>query len=352
MSDPIDQPCAWYGSTIADSKRWLRALDDAHLTDIDTRLSLFNQTGLPWQAADTTTFPLESLSELVTDIRAELETGSGLVKLSGLPVDRYGAEDIRAIWAAIGHHIGYPVSQSLLGERMMPIEDTGSKAASYGELKEHDNFRSARARAFSTAGLRFHTDRCDVVGLLCLRQASIGGDSQVASAVTIHNEMLRLRPELLEALYEDYPRSRFGEEATDTSQWYPLPVFALESGQFTTHYSRTYIEAAQTNPELPRLSAHQWEAMDVLAEIAEEVAFEMKFDPGDMQFVNNHVLFHARGSYEDAPGPENGRLLLRQWLSMPNSRKLPDGHSVLFGSSGAGTTRGGIWPVGEYPPTI
>jgi hypothetical protein len=349
MRMPIDQPCAWYGAAMANSSRWIRALGNEQITEIDRSLAQFKAEGLPWKAADETTFPLSGFTELLTDIRHELEEGTGVVRLSGLPVARYGPDELHAIWGAIGNHVGTPVSQSLHGERQMLIEDAGRLAASYGELEDYNNFRSARARAFSTAGLRFHTDRCDVVGLLCVRQAIKGGHSDVASAVTVHNEMLRRRPDLVEALYQAYPRSRFGEEADDTSIWYPLPIFAMESGKFSSHYSRTYIEAAQLNPDVPRLTADQREAMDLLGETAAEVAFEMTFAPGDIQFLNNHVVYHARGPYEDAPGPDTGRLLVRQWLSMPDSRPLPAGHEVLFGSAVAGALRGGIWPLAERP---
>ena len=40
----------------------------------------------------------------------------------------------------------------------------------------------------------FHTDSCDVVGLLCLKKAKQGGESLLVSAVTIFNEMLEKRP--------------------------------------------------------------------------------------------------------------------------------------------------------------
>ena len=351
MTTTIDEPCAWVGSVVASSDAWVRTLTASHIDELHQALQEFASGHDSWQAADRTTFPLPGFESLIEDIRRELENGMGMVRLSGLPVERYSDEELGAIWGAIGHHLGTPVSQSLLGERQMRIEDVGAQAASYGELEQHDNFRSARARAFSTARLRFHTDRCDVVGLLCVRQAAHGGDSRVASAVTIHNVMLDRHPDLVDALYTDYPRSRFGEEEADASVWYSLPVFAVEHGKFTTHYSRTYVEAAQTNQLVPRLTEAQYEAIDVLAEIADEVAFDMTFAAGDMQFLNNHVSYHARDEYEDDQEPGRGRLLLRQWLAVPNSRQLPEAHAVLFGSASAGSVRGGIWPVGSGPST-
>ena len=58
----------------------------------------------------------------------------------------------------------------------------------------------------ATGALRWHTDRTDVVALLCVDQARAGGLSEVASALAIHNAMLACRPDLLDELYADMTR--------------------------------------------------------------------------------------------------------------------------------------------------
>ena len=187
-----------------------------------------------------------------------------------------------------------------------------------------------------------------VVALFCIRQAKAGGLSQLCSSPAVHNEMLRRRPELCAALYEPVWRSRFGEEdATDDSS-YPLPVWGARGAKFTSHYSRTFIEVAQRRPEVPRLSEAQAEAIDLLHEIAEELSFEMSFRPGDIQFVNNHVIYHARRGFED-DAADGGRLLLRLWMAVPNSRALPDGHEILWRDIAAGALRGGIGQTQTTP---
>ena len=179
---------------------------------------------------------------------------------------------------------------------------------------------------------------------MCIRQASQGGHSKIASAVAIHNAMRERRPDLLEELFTPYPRSRFGEEVNDASAYYMLPVFAMQDGKFTTHYSRTYIEAAQSNLSVPRLRNTQNEALDLLAELANELCFEMTLRPGDIQFLNNHVIYHARDPFVDNAAAGQNRLLFRLWLAMGNSRQLPKSFEVLFGHTKAGALRGGIWP--------
>src|SRR4029434_9424232 len=46
----------------------------------------------------------------------------------------------------------------------------------------------------------------------------------------------------------------------------------------------------------------------------------------------NHVTYHARTAFEDDAAAGRDRLLLRLWLSVPNSRALPPGFEVLWGS--------------------
>ena len=40
--------------------------------------------------------------------------------------------------------------------------------------------------------------------------------------------------------------------------------------------------------------------------------------------------------------PDRDRLLLRLWLAPPNSRALPPGFEVLWGTTAPGVPRGGI----------
>ena len=79
--------------------------------------------------------------------------------------------------------------------------------------------------------------------------------------------------------------------------------------------------------------------------LAQELSFEMTLEPGDLQFLNSHVTYHGRTPFEDDKATGQDRLLLRLWLSMPNSRALPAGHEVLWGSIEAGARRGGIGQV-------
>lgn len=302
------------------------------------------QRGAGYEAVTKANFALPTLAPLLEQIGRELEQGCGIVRLRGLPVQKYSSAELETLFMGICRHLGVPVYQNSHGQILRQICDEGSEVGSrYGQLDSaHGVFLSSRARTASTAELRFHTDRTDVVGLLCVGRASSGGVSKVASTVAVHNQILARRPDLLELLYQDYYRSRLGEETGGERVVYALPIFAVRDGKFTSHYSRTYIEAAQLLPEVTKMSDAQWEALDLLAEIAEEICLDMVLEPGDIQLLNNHVIYHARTAFENDPQRGMERRLYRIWLCVPNNRSLPANHRVLWGETETGLLRGGI----------
>ena len=48
------------------------------------------------------------------------------------------------------------------------------------------------------------------------------------------------------------------------------------------------------------------------------------FRPGDAQFLNNYLIWHARTPYVDHPEAERKRDLYRLWLTMREPLDLPD----------------------------
>jgi len=275
--------------------------------------------------------------------------------LRGIDPGGYDLDTLKLLYAGLCRHIGTLVHSNRGGEIMREIRDVGRDVGErFGALPDGGKpgaFLSSYSRTLSNGPLRYHTDRCDVVALFCIRQALKGGVSKLCSSPAVHNEMLRRRPDLAAALYAPLWRSRFGEEdATDRSS-YPLPVWGVRDGKFTSHYSRTFIEVAQRRPaaEVPRLTAPQAEALDLLHELCDELSFEMSFAPGDIQFVNNHVIYHARTGFEDDPEQGADRLLLRLWMAVPNSRALPEDHAILWRAVAPGALRGGIGQTQSSP---
>jgi hypothetical protein len=344
QSDNLQGACFWKGAEMRRSGRWVRQFPQTLLEQID--IAIHKVHGLDWRGINRHNFPLPEAQSFFDEVREELENGCGMLKLQGLDVRRYSEEDLRRIWYALGSHLGTPMYQNRFGEMMRDIKDEGMDVGTrlYGAALDASGkqFLSSGARTLSSGQLRFHTDRCDVVGLLCVRQAAEGGVSKLASSATVYNELRRRRPDLHALLCRPIPRSRFGEEAGGEHVTYDLPVFGSRDGKLTSHFSLTYIEYAQMMPNVRKLTEAEHEAIQMLMDVAEEECFEMRFEPGDIQLLNNHVVYHGRTSFKDDEGKGQNRMLMRLWLSVPNSRALPEDHAVLWGDIGAGRPRGGI----------
>jgi len=344
QSNALQDACVWSGTEMRQSRRWVKEIPAAMLRQIDAAVA---KTGdLPWRRIDRGNFPLPDAAAFFDEIREELENGCGMVKIQGLDVTRFSEEELRRIWYALGSHLGTPMYQNHRGEAMRDIRDEGMGVGAklYGATVDAsgNTFLSSGARTLSSGQLRFHTDRCDVVGLLCVRQASEGGVSKLASSPRVYNEIQKRRPDLHALLCKPIPRSRFGEEAGGEHVVYDVPVFGVKDGKLTSHFSLTYIENAQMMPQARRLTAAEHEAIQMLMDVAEEECFEMRFAPGDIQLLNNHVIYHGRTAFKDDESKGQDRMLMRLWLSMPNSRALPDDHAILWGDVRAGKPRGGI----------
>jgi hypothetical protein len=339
----------WRGEDVARSSDWIRPITPAEAEELDAALRAVQRRGLDWPAMTREDFPVPRLGAALAQVAHQLEHGRGLVLLRRIPVERYSEDELRILYWGLGLHLGTPRYQNAQGELIGDVRDENRL---YGTVRELDSAgagepRTSRSKARSAGPLRFHTDRADVVTLLCVRPAARGGLSKVVSGPAVHNEILRRRPDLHALLCAPYHHSREGE-AGGRERYHAMPIFGFRDGRFTSQYSRTFVENAQHIPGVPPLTAAQDEALDLWAEVCEALCYSMELRAGDLQLLNNHVVYHARTTYEDDPAPGRDRFLMRLWLSMPNSRALPAGHEALWGRIEAGALRGGIaQPVGR-----
>ena len=328
----ISGPVAWTGKELEASGGWVRRFSGEQVATLEAALAAVDRAGIDTLSIRRADFPLPGFEPLIADLQQELETGYGAVRIGGLPVERYSLDDMRRIFWGFGTHMGTALHQNARGELIGEVRDESGEAERTYVEPVPGRVKSSRARARSNGPLRFHTDRCDVIALLCAQNSMEGGVSKLASIATIHNEMLRRRPDLLEVLFQDFYRSRpEDEDGLHPQPWFKLPVFGMIDGWLTSQYSRTYVEQAQEFPDVPRVTPEQVAAMDLLAELAEENCLYAPFVEGDMQFLNNHVVYHGRTAYADDPATGKARRLMRLWLSMPNNRPLPPGFEVLWG---------------------
>ena len=307
---PLGGPAAWTGADLRrDEAGWRRPLAPAHVAEVERAMDHVRRKGLAWHEVTREDFPLDGLAVELAAVAEELENGRGVVQLKGLPVDRYRADELKALYFGLARHLGTPMYQSYDGELMGEIRDEGPDVGLvHGQMTEADGsaFLSSRSRSQSDGPLRWHTDRTDVIGLLCAGAPAEGGTSRLASAIAIHDAMVRRRPDLAALLYEPIWRNMLGDEADGAERVFGMPVFNVKDGRFASYYSRTYVEAAQKLAGTPKMTAAQWQALDMLAELGDELCFGMDLEPGDLQLINDHVVYHGRTGYRDDPASGPG----------------------------------------------
>jgi hypothetical protein len=328
----------WLGTDIQRSEAWVYHLDESDIIEIQEAVAYsnikFNELG----KLSINSFPLPRFSRVLADMRVELEEGMGLKLLRGFPTTQFSKDELRIIFWGLGLHLGTAVSQSKRNDYLGDVRDLGT------------GLDGPKFRGYTSNGeLTYHVDAADVTGLFCLRPAREGGLSRIVSSVAVHNEIQRTRPDLLKILYQPFPWSMQGNELPGTPSFYTQPIFGLQDGFFACRYTRTHIRSAELNPGIQNLTATQNDALNLFDEICARSDFHltMMFEPGDMQFLNNHLTLHTRTSFNDFPNQDQKRHLLRLWLSLPNGRPLSYGFKPFYKNVSAGAVRGGFPGIGK-----
>ncbi len=322
--EPIAGRSAWRPSNFASKDDYSFSLTEDHLTAFDQAIEANRSAHRVMEDITQPDFALDTIAGDVAAWRDEVLHGRGFVILRELPFDRYSEEEITTIFWGLGTYLGRAVSQSNLGDRMGHVIDVGGK--------------DRRERAYrNSRELMLHTDRADILGMLCLHKAMSGGVSGYASAHTIYNEMLATRPELVEHLFEGFHYHRRGEQQAGQPAVTPdkVPVLSEWENELSVVYLRSYIDMGAAELGQP-LSEPEQEAIDLFEKTADrdDVKLEFTVEPGEVIFFNNCVLLHNRTGFEDYPESERKRHLLRLWLMMDGVRPLAPAVHAYKGTAG------------------
>jgi hypothetical protein len=312
LRQPLDSPAAWRGAEMAGRDEWIVRLAAGEIEELERAAAAVAARHLGLDAVRREDFPLPTLAARIAAWARELISGRGFLLVRGLPVTRWGEAQAATIYWGIGQHLGEPGAQNPQGELLGHVTDYGEDAA------------NPFVRRYRTPGdIAYHCDLADAVGLLCLRAARRGGASRIVSSVSVYNELLRRRPDLIERLYQPFCLDTRDEQGEGRLPYVPAVPCCYARGVLRTFYHSDYFRSAVRHPEVPPFSADEQALLDLYEEIASapQLYLDMQFEPGDVQLISNHLILHARTAYEDGAAAEK-RHLLRLWLSLdPNARR-------------------------------
>jgi len=258
-------------------------------------------------------------------------------------VREWGIKKSAIAYMGMGSHLGYIISQNAKGHLLGHVKDLGD------DPKDWHYVRFYRTNARQP----FHADPSDIVGLLCLETAIEGGELDICSGHTVWNALQKEAPDVLETLVTpDWYFDRKGETCKGSEDYIKSAVYFMEKdngriyGKYDTNFVRS-LKRYWDQGVLPEIPQKQLKAMEVFEDACQRHSIHLKFEVGDVNFINNTSLFHARSGYKNAPPPAPQRHLLRLWLSTPESE---GGWKLPFHDSDA-KKRGGV-QVDDVPPKV
>jgi hypothetical protein len=328
-------PRAWTAEQARADTSWVQRLSPAEAEGFQAALRHASAHPKPWLDMQQADFPLPDVSRRALERAIATTQGRwGMCLVKGFPTDSWSEDETRLAYWGMSLYLGVGRTQNRASQVMNDVRNEGG------------DYKVKGGRGYNTnAGLDFHQDSCDVVGLLCRRTAKQGGTSKVISSIALRDEVRRLRPDLVPVLQGDWFHSYQGTQDPSQPPFYRCPIFGNDPRHFSARTNRKNTDAAQRDfPEVPRLTPEQTEALDLLDQLMPSplLCFTMELERGDLQLLNNYVTLHSRTPFEDFDSPDEKRHLLRLWLSIPSSQPLPADWEEYYGDVRAGAVRGGV----------
>ncbi|KAL4932600.1 TauD/TfdA family dioxygenase [Aspergillus undulatus] len=339
----ISGPTLWKAEDYRDAPgRWTHRFNAEEVAELSATADAFIAAGTPLTGISKSNFPLPKLSTLFATLREDLLNGKGFILFKGLPVTEWGNHKSAVAYMGLGTYLGYFVSQNSRGHVLGHVKDLGE------DPTKIDSVRIYRTNARQY----FHADDSDIVGLLCIARALEGGESDIVSTHNVYNTLATERPDVLQTLIEPiWYFDRKGETSKGQDEYIRTSVIYLERGpnpRVYTKWDPYYVRSLSRFSDagfIPPLSEKQQEALRVLEETCQRLSLHMILEVGDIQFVSNSHVLHARTAYKDYAPPAPRRHLMRLWLSTPESE---GGWRLPFWDSDE-KKRGGV-QVDDTPP--
>ena len=259
-----------------------------------------------WRSGSPSDVDLPACRQLMRGLRRRLRSGAGVVRLDGIPAERYNAEENRFLAGLLSELLGPLVAQKQNGLRHYDVRDTGRRLA-YGVRRSVTNLEQG-----------FHTDGGwlrhppEFVGLYCVRPAASGGLSRCLNLLRLHDALAERAPQLLARLYRPLFWDRQAEHPAEESKVSSYPLFARHGERLLARYYEDYNRNGYRLAGA-ELDAAAEDALGLLAELAADSDnwLEFRLATGQFQLLNNRLLAHSRTAFRD-DGAQT-RHLVRLW---------------------------------------
>ncbi|KAJ3339093.1 hypothetical protein HDU83_007787 [Entophlyctis luteolus] len=287
---------------------WLYELTEDDNTALKAALDNWKSLNLPLSKLNRTTFVLPDDFRAVTESWVDkLLHGVGFVQLRGFNIDDYSREDALIVYAGLASYVG--------DSRISNV-----RRGVFGHIYADESYQAVDivSPAQEPVGQVYHTDAIpggNIASFIAVGVAETGGDSQLASIGRVYNDIAKTRPDIIKTLSEDWVVDIGNYNGGKPGAHEKRPLLFHENGRIIAAIARRSVTGYGIwgrHKSLPAVTEEQKEALDTLHFLGAKHGFNIPLRRGDIQFLNNYEVFHAREGYTDSA--ENHRHLVRLWL--------------------------------------
>ncbi|KAF2238022.1 Clavaminate synthase-like protein [Viridothelium virens] len=307
----------WDSDTLKDYFANIILLNSKDIESIENALQNFKDLGLDIPLVSPENFPLpETLVGRLRSVSKIAHDGVGFAIVRGINPEEYNDEDNVIIFNGLSSHVGCLRSTNQKGVSMSHLRDA---------QKDHrpEDRKTAELNASKLPqGMKFHADRFygDMIAMYVKSDDAIGGDQYLASFPAIYNELLETSPQTLRILAKNWSWGNSKENADQPKS--PVIFPASNNRVIVQLIYRPFLDSGFS-------SAAEESALATVQATAERLCIKLDRQPGDLQFVNNFSVLHARDKYTNSSS--KGRHMLRLGLRDPeNAWEVPEQWRGLF----------------------
>ncbi|TLD09904.1 hypothetical protein PgNI_06600 [Pyricularia grisea] len=312
----------WSGADASAPIHHVIQLDGADVLEIENAVASFKAQELHGDKVSCETFPLsDNLSARLREASDAIHNKQGFCLLRGLEASKYSHEDNTLIYLGTASHIG----------NVRGIQDSNGNMLSHVTSAKAWESLPDRLRhgVHTNKSMPFHSDMgADILCLHYRQVAKEGGFIHLSSVSTIYNELAANYPNVLEVL----ATPNWPIQITKTRlRHFLASLISYHDGKVMASLDPGRLGRQQANPEhvpnkastgagsslfrVPTLTQVQRDALAVFDQLAHKHKISVGAQAGDILFVNNLALVHARDAYtdEEAAGGQR-RHAVRMWL--------------------------------------
>ncbi|KAI1849909.1 hypothetical protein JX265_013496 [Neoarthrinium moseri] len=278
-------------------------LGEDDIDEIETSLHAFKGLEMNGDDVNRERFPLPGLEKRLDQCALETHFGPGLCVIKGLDPRNYSIEDNMIIFLGISSYLGGMRGIQGINRSM------GTMITHVTDFKAWTVPKDRRHGIHTNHYLPFHNDMgCDILAIQVRECAQTGGRTCVVPFSAVYNELAVSNPQVLQVLARsDWP------VRTSPKRYILSPLLEYHEGNLMVSMDPARIGPhASSKGFIPPLTLEQEMALAVVQEVANKHQLRLDQQAGDLVYLNNWGLLHAREAYQD--GESSSRHLIRLWL--------------------------------------